>query len=127
MAFGRLAIGGRATPLFGLPGNPVAVIVVFHALVRDALVALAGGEPEPVPGLVALCDTPLAKVVGRAEFVRGVASRQADGWHVRASHDQGSGQLHSMTTANCLIVLEAAHGPVSRGDDVEVWPFRGLF
>jgi len=127
MAFGRLAIGGRAAPFFGLPGNPVAVIVVFQALVRHALVALAGSEPEPVLSLVARCDAPLAKAAGRTEFVRGVASRVAGIWHVHASGDQGSAQLHSMTTANCLIVLEAARGPVSAGEDVDVWPFQSIF
>ena len=126
MAFGRIACDGHAALLFGLPGNPVAVMVVFYALVRDALLMLAGGTPAPIPSITAICDHDLAKAPGRTEFLRGIAGREDDGWHVRTTGTQSSGVLRSMSEANCLIVLNHDRGFVTRGEAVEAWPFRGL-
>ena len=126
MAFGRVTGGGRSAVLFGLPGNPVAVMVVFYALVRDALLKLMGARSEPMPTITAICDTALAKSPGRTEFVRGIATRRDDGWHVGATGAQGSGILRSMSEANCLIVLDHDRGPVAAGERIEAWPFQGL-
>ena len=89
MAFGRVAHEGHSALLFALPGNPVAAMVVFHALVRDALGRLAGATIEPVPAIVASCTAPLAKTVGRTEFVRAVATRVDGTWQVRPTIAQG--------------------------------------
>ncbi len=130
MAFGRIgASDGRANDgawLFALPGNPVAMMVVFHALVRDALTRLAGALPTVVPTIDAVCDVALDKAPGRTEFVRGVLTRTGAGWHVRPTGSQGSGVLRSMSEADGLVVLAHERGPVAAGDRVEVWPFHGL-
>lgn len=130
MAFGRVGPvagrRGRSTLLFGLPGNPVAVMVVFHALVRGALFQLMGAQVEPIACLQLICATPLRKARGRTEFVRAVAFRADDGWHVRPTGAQGSGILRSMSEANCLLVLEHDRGDVAAGEIVEAWPFEGL-
>ncbi len=126
MAFGHVGVDDHEALLFALPGNPVAVMVVFYALVRDALTTMAGGIAEPLPAITAITDMPFDKVRGRTEFVRGIASRAADGWHVRTTGTQSSGVLRSMSEANCLIVLEHDRGPVAPGERVEAWPFRGL-
>lgn len=126
MAFGRVACRGHSALLFALPGNPVAAMVVFYALVRSALLALAGAYDEPLVATTATCDAPIAKVPGRTEFVRGVTSAGPDGWHVRPTGAQGSGILRSMSEANCLIVLSENRGPVTAGESVECWPFEGI-
>ena len=126
MAFGRVKSGARSAILFGLPGNPVAVMVTFYALVRDALLRLAGARATPIITLAAICDTPLKKNPGRTEYQRGIATRAADGWHVRVTGAQGSGILRSMSEANCLIVLPHERGSVKAGDVVEALPFEGL-
>ncbi len=130
MAFGRVeAESGRASRpalLFGLPGNPVAAMVVFHALVREALSKLMGARVEPLACLQLICDTPLRKAEGRTEFVRGIAYRADAGWHVRPTGAQGSGILRSMSEANCLIVLDHDRGDIAAGATVEAWPFDGL-
>ena len=126
MAFGRITSGGRSALLFGLPGNPVAVMVVFYALVREALQKLMGATVEPMLSITARCDVAIAKVAGRTEFVRGVATRQDGIWRVRPTGDQGSGILRSMSEANCLIVLAHDRGPVAAGETIEAWPFQGL-
>jgi molybdopterin molybdotransferase len=123
MAFGRL---GTAW-LFGLPGNPVAVLVSFYQIVLDALYRLQGLDPLPVhPTFRVPCDGPIRKLPGRREFPRGVLF-QADGqWRVRLSGNQGSGVLRSVTDANCFICLREDSGSVGLGDLVEVQLFSGM-
>jgi len=128
-AFGplRRAEQADAAWLFALPGNPVAALVTFYAFVRDALLALGGATPQPLPVLRARCTTPVRKRPGRTEFQRGIVSPGADGrWEVRLTGTQGAGVLRSMSEANALVVLGHAQGSVAAGDEVEVWLFDGL-
>ena len=120
---------GRANDaiLFGLPGNPVAVMVTFYAFVRDALRAMSGASPEPQPLLRAACTTALRKKPGRTEYQRGIVTRSADGrWQVVITGSQGSGILSSMSLANGMVVLHHDQGNVAAGDEVDVIPFDGL-
>jgi molybdopterin molybdotransferase len=123
MAFGR--VGGAF--LFGLPGNPVAVMVTFYQFVRDALLRMMGASPvEPVPSLRVPCVSGLKKSPGRTEFQRGILFREDDQWKVRVTGVQGSGVLRSMAQANCFIVLEHERGNVAPGDSVSVQIMEGL-
>jgi molybdopterin molybdotransferase len=127
MAIGRIESGGRAAILFGLPGNPVAVMVTFYAFVRDALLQMAGAERQPLPMLRAASVKPLRKKPGRTEYQRGIVSRAADGsWQVAITGSQGSGILRSMSEANGLVVLHHEQGNVDAGEQVDVLPFDGL-
>ena len=127
MAIGRIETEGRSAILFGLPGNPVAVMVTFYALVRDALLAMSGAQPAPLPLLRAASPTKLRKKPGRTEYQRGVVTRTAEGgWEVRITGSQGSGILSSMSEANGLVVLHHAQGDVAAGEWVDVLPFDGL-
>lgn len=130
-AFGRLRggpIGARTRNvwLFGLPGNPVASLVLLHALVRDALVRLSGATDEVRQTMQAVCDVGIRKPPGRTDFVRAVVHREADGWHARPSERQGSGNLRSMSEANGLVVLPSSQGDVMPGETVEVWPMGAM-
>ena len=107
LAYGR--IGGAH--FFGLPGNPVAVMVTFYQFVRDALLRAAGPARSSrrcrLQGALAGADQ---KAPGRTEFQRGILARDGDGgWTVRTTGDQGSGILSSMSQANCFIVLPRRH------------------
>ncbi len=128
MAIGRIDAGsGRPAILFGLPGNPVAVMVTFYAFVRDALRAMSGATPEPLPLLRAACTTALRKKPGRTEYQRGIVSRGPEGrWLVAITGSQGSGILSSMSVANGMVVLHHDQGNVAAGDEVDVVPFDGL-
>ena len=122
MAVGRI---GKSV-LFGLPGNPVAVMVTFLAFVRPALLRMMGSSATPPPLLRAQCMEPLRKKAGRTEYQRGFVSRTADGaLHVRTTGNQGSGVLSSMVQGNGLIVLHHAQGNVAVGDMVDVMMFEG--
>ncbi len=128
LAVGRLPrTDGTAALLFGLPGNPVAVMVSFYALVREALLRLAGAVPEPLPLLRATSVQLLRKKPGRTEYQRGIVSRASDGgWQVQTTGDQGSGILSSMSRANGLILLAHDQGSVAAGEAVDVLPFDAL-
>jgi molybdopterin molybdotransferase len=126
MAVGRIQRGVRSAVLFGLPGNPVAVMVTFAAFVRPALQQLMGWQAPPLPLLKAQCTEALRKKPGRTEYQRGIVSTNAAGeLVVSITGNQGSGVLSSMVQANGLIVLGHAQGNVAEGDAVDVMMFDG--
>ncbi len=124
LAYGKIA----GAHFFGLPGNPVSVMVTFYQFVRDALLRLQGMNPVPLlPTFPATCTARLKKAPGRTEFQRGILSRAADGTlAVRPTGEQGSGILKSMSEANCFIILGDAVGNVEPGTVVEVQFLEGL-
>ena len=123
MAFGRI---GDAF-LFGLPGNPVAVMVTFYQFVRDALLHLSGRNDDfAIPLLKVKCSEALRKVPGRTEFQRGILTQANGEWSVCTTGQQGSGVLRSMSEANCFIVLEHGRGKVAAGEMVSVQLMEGL-
>ncbi|MGH8854421.1 MAG: molybdopterin molybdotransferase MoeA [Telluria sp.] len=126
LAFGRIASDGRKAFLFGLPGNPVAVMVSFYFFAREALLRMMGAE-APLPLLRARSSVAIRKKPGRTEYQRGILSTGADGQpEVRITGSQGSGILRSMSEANCMVVLHDEQGNVVSGDMVDVIPFEGL-
>ena len=115
------------TVLFGMPGNPVAVMVTFLTLIRPALLQMMGARPQPLPLLQAHSEQPLRKKAGRTEYQRGIVSTAPDGrLQVRTTGNQGSGVLSSMVQSNGLIVLHHAQGHVAAGDLVDVMMFQGF-
>jgi molybdopterin molybdotransferase len=123
MAYGK--VGGAH--FFGLPGNPVAVMVTFYQFVRPALATLQGRVDYMLPPtLKATLSNTVKKMPGRTEFQRGVLSIGANGVEVRTTGDQGSGILSSMTQANCFVVLGTDVGDVEAGATVDVQMFEGV-
>ena len=113
--------------LFGLPGNPVAVMVTFLAFVRPALLQMMGCTAATPPLLKARSAQALRKKPGRTEYQRGTVTRAPDGsLSVKTTGNQGSGVLSSMVQANGLIVLHHEQGDVSAGDEVDVMMFDGV-
>lgn len=132
LAFGRLWSGaqpglGKPALFFGLPGNPVAVMVTFYQIVREALLLMAGATPRPLPVIHATSRVAVGKRAGRTEFQRGIAEQDAHGhWHVSPTGSQSSGVLSSMSEANCFIVLGHDEGDIDVGDRVSIMLFDGL-
>jgi molybdopterin molybdotransferase len=123
MAVGRI---GEAV-LFGLPGNPVAVMVTFLAFVRPALLQMMGCSAPSLPLLKAHSAEAIRKKPGRTEYQRGVVKSAANGaLTVATTGQQGSGVLSSMAQANGLIVLGHDQGKVAVGDEVDVMMFAGV-
>ena len=116
-----------AAVLFGLPGNPVAVMVTFLAFVRPALLKMMGSTAAAPPLLKARSAEAIRKKPGRTEYQRGTVSTAADGsLRAHTTGNQGSGVLSSMVRANGLIVLHHAQGNVAVGDEVDVMMFDGV-
>jgi molybdopterin molybdotransferase len=132
LAFGRVWSGerpgvGLPALFFGLPGNPVAVMVTFYQIVREALLIMSGAAAQPVPLIQATSSGLIQKRAGRTEFQRGIAKRDTRGqWHVTPTGSQSSGVLSSMSEANCFIVLAHERSDVSAGESVDLMLFDGL-
>ncbi|MEW7848835.1 gephyrin-like molybdotransferase Glp [Massilia aurea] len=127
LAFGRVSSNGRSAFLFGLPGNPVAVMVSFYFFARGALLQMMGAD-APLPLLQARSADAIRKKPGRTEYQRGIVARGIDGApEVRLTGAQGSGILRSMSEANCMVVLHDEQGNVAAGEMVDILPFEGLF
>ena len=127
LAFGQLRADAHSAWLFGLPGNPVAVMVTFYAFVRPALLHCMGASPQPQPMLRAVSAQALRKKPGRTEYQRGLLTPLPDGrWQVSAIGNQGSGVLSSMSQAHGLIVLHHDQATAQAGDLVDVLLFEGL-
>ena len=126
MAFGKIADGGKTAYLFGLPGNPVAVMVTFYHFVRGALLHMMGASDLDLPLLQAKSQEAMRKKPGRTEYQRAVLELQHGEMTVRTTGSQGSGVLRSMSEANCFVVLGHEQGSVKPGDLVDVMLFDGL-
>lgn len=132
MAFGTLkAVPGKSpshkTLFFGLPGNPVAVMVTFYQFVRSALLQLNGAKDIRPPLTQAMAEQPIRKKPGRTEFQRAILSRDPLGRPVvRITGSQGAGILRSMSEANCFVILGHDHENIAAGDWVDVALFEGL-
>ena len=122
MAVGRMG----QTLMFGLPGNPVAVMVTFLAFVRPALWRMMGRTDAPPLLVRAQSQQAMRKKAGRTEYQRGVVTRSDSGaLQVHTTGNQGSGVLSSMVQGNALIVLHHDQGHVAEGDPVDVMLFDG--
>ena len=105
LAFGQINSNGKSAFLFGLPGNPVAVMVSFYFFARAALLHMMGAD-APLPMLRVKSAGAIRKKPGRTEYQRGILSLDANGaQQVAITGSQGSGILRSMSEANCMVVL----------------------
>jgi molybdopterin molybdotransferase len=117
LAFGKIG----DSIFFGLPGNPVSVMVTFYQFVEPALRKMAGAKQIQPLEIKARAKEDLKKRPGRTEFQRGILSLGEDGHlEVASTGDQGSGILHSMSMADCFMVLPLESGSVEKGSEVTI-------
>jgi molybdopterin molybdotransferase len=124
LAFGAI----NSAAFFGLPGNPVAVMVTFYQFVLPALEKMSGINNKPIaPVFLARATQDLRKKPGRTEILRGIIEQDDRGdWVVKSTGQQGSGILSSMSLANAFIILDHESSSVKAGERVKVQPFAGL-
>ncbi|HJL57426.1 MAG TPA: hypothetical protein QF597_08000, partial [Arenicellales bacterium] len=123
LSFGRIG----KTLFFGLPGNPVSVMVTFYQFVLPALKRLAGEKNWQPLRLTARTNVQMKKKPGRTEFQRGqLAQDQSGTLTVTTTGEQGSGILSSMSQANCFVILPLESAGAEVGDTVVVEPFASL-
>ncbi|OIQ26316.1 bifunctional molybdopterin-guanine dinucleotide biosynthesis adaptor protein MobB/molybdopterin molybdotransferase MoeA [uncultured Vibrio sp.] len=122
LAFGHI----DNKPFFGLPGNPVAVMVSFINFVEPAIRKMQGQSDWQPLKVNAIASEPLRSRMGRTEFSRGVYSVDAQGQlTVSTTGKQGSGILRSMSEANCLIEVSPSVDTVKVGESVTIIPLQG--
>lgn len=129
LAYGKLITKQQNTShYFGLPGNPVAVMVTFYQFVREALLTLMGqSNIPPMPTFQVQCESPIKKLPGRTEFQRGIYYQSEKGdWRVKTTGAQGSAMLSSMSAANCFIILDESTSHLPAGSIVSIQLFDGL-
>jgi len=125
LAFGKI----NNAWFFGLPGNPVSVMVTFYMFVQPALKKLSGSDYQAPLMINAKCQTKLRKRPGRVEYQRGVLTQSKNNpteYEVIKTGEQGSGILRSMSDANCFIILAMESEGVEVGDNVQVLPFEAI-
>ncbi|WP_047043967.1 bifunctional molybdopterin-guanine dinucleotide biosynthesis adaptor protein MobB/molybdopterin molybdotransferase MoeA [Vibrio mexicanus] len=122
LAYGQI----NTTPFFGLPGNPVAVMVSFLNFVEPAIRKMQGEANWKPLKVQALAEESLRSRQGRTEFSRGVYSHNEFGQlTVKTTGKQGSGILRSMSEANCLIEITPEVDTVKAGESVTIIPLQG--
>ena len=120
LAFGQI----KDAHFFGLPGNPVSVMVTFSQFVKPALRHLMAETETETFTMRVPCISKLRKKPGRVEYQRGILERDENNqWVVKKTGAQGSGILRSMSQANCFIILPMDSSSVEPGTIVEVQPF----
>lgn len=121
-AFGTLA--GKL--VFGLPGNPVSVMVTFELFVRPALMKMMGHTKIFRPMVEAIMDEDLRKKKGRRNFIRVALSLKDGEIHASLTGDQGSGILRSMVLANGLAIISEDTAEIRRGGKIQAYLLRPL-
>jgi molybdopterin molybdotransferase len=116
LAFGAI----EGVPLFGLPGNPVSVMVSFEQFVRPSLLKMQGHINIFRPTIKATSLQEIQKKAGIKHFIRAIVRKEKDKYVASTTGEQGSGILKSMVLANGLIVLEEDDTSIKKGDEVRV-------
>lgn len=121
LAFGKI----KNCLFFGLPGNPIAVLVTYQQFVKSALAQLAGATQTQTLQVRARCETAIRKSPGRQEYQRGILKQLAQGeFTVKPAGRQDSHQLKVASLANCFIILEKDCSGIEVGQMVTVEPFE---
>ena len=122
LAFGSI----HQTPIFGLPGNPVAAMVSFIQFVQPAIAKMQGQTHWQPMSAIAVAEVDLRSKQGRTEFTRGVYQVNDHGQlTVKSTGHQGSALLHSMSQANCLIEIGPHIDTIKAGESVTIIPLQG--
>lgn len=100
-------VGKRATPLFGLPGNPVSTLVCFELYARPALRQLGGHQIVERPTIDSILDCPvLRERDGRLHLVHVTVGFHEDGrLHVENVARQGSHLVSAVAGANAIAMI----------------------
>ncbi|WP_257306764.1 gephyrin-like molybdotransferase Glp [Geothrix campi] len=107
-------------PIFGIPGNPVAAMLMVEEYVRPALRRLMGFAKLHRPVAEARLEGGWSGKAGdhRTTFLRVIARREAGHLQARLTGPQGSAILSSMLHTNALAVIPAGMDLVEPGGAV---------
>ena len=95
----------KETLFFGLPGNPVSVMVTFELFARQVLEALGGAEPSRLRSAKARLKKELKTKTGLTRFLPALIAGGLDEPEVEIVPWQGSGDMLAAARANCYLVV----------------------
>jgi molybdopterin molybdotransferase len=121
---GKPTVFGRAGNrlVFGLPGNPVSTMVTFQLFAIPAIDILRGGKARPLPLLQATLSAALHEKPGLAHFLPARLQWKGERAYVAALKWQGSGDIATMSRANCFLVVPSDAEDIAAGESVSVLP-----
>lgn len=108
------------TPFFGLPGNPVSVMVTFEIFARQILEALSGAEPSRLKSACARLKKEFKTKTGLTRFLPALIEGRLDEAEVDIVAWQGSGDMLAAARANCYLVVPPDREKLARGEMVTV-------
>ena len=118
----------RTLPIFGLPGNPVSVMVGAELLVRPAVLQMQNRRAKNRVQVLAAIDSVGRSPLGKTEYVRALVEPDGENWTAKISGEQGSARLTTMTRANAFLVIGPEIENYVRGDKFPAlmldWPER---
>lgn len=103
------------TPVFGLPGNPVAAMVCTHIFAHPTCGVLSGEGWLTPPAIHVPAAFTKSKKHGRSEYLR--ARLNADG-HAEVFASEGSGRISGLSWADGLVALDHGAQEIAHGDMV---------
>lgn len=107
-------------PFFGLPGNPVSVMVTFELFARQVVEALSGAEPERVKSAKAKLKKEFKTKTGLTRFLPALIAGVLDDPEVELVPWQGSGDMLAAARANCYLVVPPDREKLAKGEMVTV-------
>lgn len=114
-------VGGK--PVVSLPGNPFALQAGFEALVRPALLQLAGRSDREREPLTMRAAVTIAHLPGRLEYLPVHVAITAGLPHVAPIERRGSAMLSGIASSGFVAILPASRGDIAAGElvDVQRW------
>jgi len=109
----------RATPVFGLPGNPVSTMVAFELFVRPALLTMQCVPVVDRPRVPVVLPAGYRKPPGRAHYLRARLDREGERLLARLHPKQGSAMMSSMIGAHALVEIPADAAEIEPGAIVD--------
>ncbi|MGC2743383.1 MAG: molybdopterin molybdotransferase MoeA [Candidatus Angelobacter sp.] len=116
VVFGKV----EAVPFFGLPGNPVSVMVTFELFARQMMEALSGAEPDRLKSAKAKLKKEFKTKTGLTRFLPARLDGGLDDPEVEVVPWQGSGDMLAAARANCYLVVPPDREKLAKGEMVTV-------
>src|SRR5690606_7161536 len=114
----QLGLGhiGEGTPIFALPGDPVAAQVAYEVFLRPAVLSMAGYTELYRPTVTATATTGWYSPSGRREFVRvTLAGSPREGYRATPVGSPSMLLLSALARANALAVVPEDLTDVTEG------------
>jgi len=116
IVFGRVPLAGSSRYFFGLPGNPISTMVTFELFARPMLEALAGMKPRALAFVHAKLSTAIRTKTGLKRFLPAILSGEFENARVEFVKWQGSGDIASVSRANCFVVVPPDRERIEAGE-----------